>query len=385
MQLAAQIATVTAGVILIALTLNDVFQSVIVPRAGGRGLRPSTYQWRAAWRLWPELSWRLFPRNGEKRENFLAVYAPFSLVNMLVAWVVLLVLGYGAIFWALKDQLRPIPISYWEACYFAGSAFFTIGFGDIVGRTGITRLLSLMAGASGLGVVSVTTAYLFALFGSFQVREAFVVTAGARAGSPPSGVGLLVISKVASIDDDLGNVMRDGQLWAARVMESHLAYPTLAYFRSSHDYESWVGTLGMLLDAAVLLISAIEGATGQANIMYALGRHATRDLSHHFRTPGIVDGGPGITRAEFDAACEQLERAGYTLKDRDGAWETFASLRESYAANLAALARFFAIPAIQWVGDRSLISLPHESSKTVNGVALMEKALRVVDGERKSD
>ena len=358
MRSAGDLMLIVAGVAIIVLALNDVFQSVIVPRFVARRFRPSSYQWRFMWRIWPPLAYRLFPENEERREDFLASFAPFSLVVMLVFWVVLLLVGYGSLFWALRAEIRPIPASFWEAVYFAGSSFFTIGYGDLTGRAGLTRLISLMAGASGLGVVSITTAFLFAIFGSFQTRETFVTTISARSGSPPSGVGLLVISKHARIEDDLANVMREGQQWAAAVMESHLAYPILAYFRSSHDYESWVGMLGTLLDAALLLMTTVENGTGQARITYNIGRHAIRDLAVMYGFPESSDD-PGITREEFGQAWDRLRNAGYVLHDSDEAWSRFSVLRATYATQLVLLARFFAIPAIQWVGDRSLIVTSH--------------------------
>jgi hypothetical protein len=223
----------------------------------------------------------------------------------------------------------------------------------------MARLLSVAAGASGLGVVSVTTAFLFAIFGTFQSREQFVVTIGARAGSPPSGVGLLTISAYTEVKDDFPVVFRDAQQWMAMVMESHLAYPHLAYFRSSHEYESWVGTLGAVLDAAGLLMTTVaDPCAGQARIAYALGRHVAHDLANYFKVES-ADETPGIERTEFDRACERLVKAGYRLHDRDEAWGRFSALRSTYAHNLNGLARRFQIPPVEWVGDRSLVSSSH--------------------------
>lgn len=142
-------------------------------------------------------------------------------------------------------------------------------------------------------------------------------------------------------------------------MESHLAYPVLAFFRSSHDYESWIGTLGTLLDASLLLMTTIEDATGEARVTYELGRHAVHDLADYFYV-AQVDPTPGVERQEFDHACERLAAAGYHLRERESAWIEFARLRSTYAHNLNALARSFNIPPVQWVGDRSLIA-PHMS------------------------
>lgn len=351
---------IVVGIALVALALNDVFQSVIVPRAVGRRFRPSSYLSRFLWSIWPALAWRIHPRDTDKREDFLAVFAPFNLIMILGLWSLLLLLGYAIMLYALRDAVRPTLDSFYEALYFAGTSYFTIGFGDFVGRHGWTRLISLAAGASGLAVVSTTTAYLFAIFGSFQAREAFVVNLGARAGTPPSGIGLLAISGYAGVMEGFPQLMRDAQHWCSVVMETHLAYPVLAYFRSSHDNQSWVGTLGTLLDASTLALTTVKCNAGEARIFHNLGRHAASDLARYFRVKVVLHDA-GITRAEFDQACERLTSAGFELHDRERAWERFAALRAEYAGSLNAIAHFFSIPPLQWVGDRSTIEAkpPH--------------------------
>lgn len=349
--MAGNVAIVAIGVATIALVMSDVFASVLVPRAVGWRFRPSFYAWRWAWGAWCHLTWRVVRGNAERREDLLALFAPGMLVGLLVMWGLLLVGGYGAILWGLRGGLAPSIHSFGTALYFAGTSLTTIGFGDITGRTVGTRFFSLAAAATGLALFSVITAYLFALFGAFQARETFVVMLGARAGTPPSGVNLLSIAGYSRTTDDLDRVFVEGQRWSAQLMESLLAYPVLSYFRSSHDYQSWIGTLGTLLDAATLKITTVDGADGQARILYNVGRHATTDLSSHLSVPAIAQT-PGLERAEFDRAYDRLAHAGYALYDRDGAWSRFSSMRADYAPRLNALARFFDIPPLQWIGDR---------------------------------
>jgi hypothetical protein len=349
------IACMLAGVALVVLTLNDIFQSVVVPRATGRRYRISSYFWRCLWYCWPRLAWRLFPSDADRREEALAVFAPLLLVSLIGFWTALLLIGFALMLWSLRSGVTPPHESFGTMLYFAGASLLTIGFGDIVGRTPGPRLVSVLAGLSGLSLLSITTAYLFAIFGSFQQRETFVVTVGARAGTPPSGVNLLAIAGYSLTREDLAPLMIDAQRWAAQVMESHLAYPVLAYFRSSHDDQSWLGTLGTLLDAATLLMTTTEGVKdGQARIFYNVGRHAARDLSRYFRV-GDGDAEVGIERSEYDHACDRLAAAGYTLRERDEAWGRFCELRSAYASHLNALARLFQIPPLAWIGDRSTI------------------------------
>jgi Ion channel len=354
------ILSIVLGAAIITLTLNDVFQSVVMPRATGRRFRISFYVWRSMWYLWPRAAWRVFAADADRREESLAVFAPFMLTMLIALWAGLLIFGFGAVMWGLRAGVIPAHASFGTMVYFAGTSLLTIGFGDIVGRGALPRLVSLLAALSGLSFVSILTAFLFALFGSFQQRETFVVTVAARAGAPPSGVNLLAIAGYSRTSEDLSQLMIDAQRWGASVMESHLAYPMLAYFRSSHDDQSWIGTLGTLLDAATLMMTTLGGVRdGQARIFYNVGRHATRDLSKYFR----VDSGEesvGIERSEFDHACDRLTAAGYDLRERNEAWERFSHLRSTYAPQLNMLARLFEIPPLQWIGDRSVIAAaPH--------------------------
>jgi hypothetical protein len=346
-----------AGALLILSVLNDVFQSVIVPRAVGRRFRISFAVFRGLWKLWPRLAWRVHGTNAEAREDFLAVYAPFTLILLLLVWTACAILGFGLIAWAWRDGFAPPLHTFGEGLYFAGTSLTTIGFGDIVGRNAGPRFLSIAAALTGLALLSITTAYFFALFGSFQSRETTVVLVGARAGSPPSGVNLLAIAGYSKTTGDLNALMNDAQRWAASVMESHLAYPVLAYFRSSHEHESWVGTLGTLLDAAVLLMTTVEAECGQARLFFNIGRHATGDLKRYFNLESVA---PHVDRSEFEHACDRLAAAGYALQNRDEAWERFKALRASYAGSIDALARYFSIPPLQWIGDRSAIRAAEE-------------------------
>ncbi|HEY1653968.1 MAG TPA: potassium channel family protein [Candidatus Tumulicola sp.] len=357
--MALNILCIVAGTALIVLTLNDVFQSVIVPRAVDRRLRVSFFAWHYAWKLWPAMAWKIYPRDDERRENLLAAFAPGMLIGLLIIWGTLLVAGYGAIFWGLRGGLAPSVHSLGVATYFAGTSLTTEGFGDVVGRSAGTRFTAIVAGATGLALFSIITAYLFALFGSFQTRETFVVMLGARTGTPPSGVDLLAIAGYSATTANLDLLLLESQRWTAQIMESHLAYPVLAYFRSSHDYQSWIGTLGTLLDAATLLITTIDGArNGEARIFYNLGRHATHDLSKHLAARSDAPSA-GIERHEFEAACDRLAQAGYVLHERGAAWERFSAMRATYAPQINALAQFFQIPPLQWIGDRGTVSSSH--------------------------
>lgn len=353
---------------IVFVTLRDVFQAVIVPRAVTAALRLSRYLVRILWYLWPRIGTRFFQNDAERREDFFGTYAPFYLVMLLVLWVSALVVGWALVFYGLRHEFRTPHLGLGDMLYYAGASLLTIGYGDIVALGAPARFFSLVCGASGLAVVAVVISFLFSVFAAFQAREQFVVTLSARAGFPPSGVGLLEVHAHAGLRADLASVFRDGQSWAAQVMETHMAYPTLIYFRSSHDCQSWVGTLGTLLDAAALVMTTLDRedlrspeTIGQATLMYELGRHLTNDFSHYFTFMSGVppQAGPAIHPQEFAHAVERLKHAGYRTRPADEAWSEFSALRRRYGEHLNELARWLEIPPLQWIGDRSILHPKH--------------------------
>src|SRR5207249_11698220 len=83
----------------------------------------------------------------------------------------------------------------------------------------------------------------------------------------------------------LDPLLVEWERWAAELLESHLSYPVLRFYRSQHDNQSWVGALTTILDTSALLIAAVEGPDGhQARLTFAMARHAAVDLALVFQT-----------------------------------------------------------------------------------------------------
>src|SRR4029077_1324089 len=142
----------------------------------------------------------------------------------------------------------------------------------------------------GLAVVALVISLTFNLYTSFARREVFVLILDSRAGVPPSGVMMLETFGRYKIIDELAPSFAQFELWTAEMLDSHLAYPILPFFRSSHDGQSWVSALGAVLDAATLLITAaredprqalsgLRAGRAGAQMMYSIGCHALVDLT----------------------------------------------------------------------------------------------------------
>ncbi len=351
-----------AGALLISLTLVDIFQSVVVPRASSGWLRFSRHVLRISWSAFRRAGLRT--RSGQRRERILGAFGPFVVILLLVVWVTLLIVGFGTLLDALRDQIRPVPPDYWASLYFAGTALLTIGFGDYTAVGIPARFISLAAGATGLGTFALVVTFLFSLFGSFQRREIEVVTLEASAGAPPSGVTFLETYRRAGMIDQLDAAFERWQRWSAEVLDSHLAYPVLAYFRSSHDNDSWISSLGAIMDAATLVLTTIEdGSKGWAKMASWVGGHCIEDLAQYFRLDG--EAFVGVEFEEFVQARIRLEAAGYALRPESESWEAFQAKRLTYAGRVNSLARYWASPPAQWVGDRSPLRFRHATSAAV--------------------
>ena len=226
--------------------------------------------------------------------------------------------------------------------------------------------------ATGLGTVALVITFLFSLYANFQRRESRVVMLDARAGAPPSGVTLLETYAQLEMIGRLPETFVKWEAWSAEVLDSHLAYPILTYFRSSHDNESWISALGAVLDAASLLVSTVDSIpAGEAKMMVGMGAHLVEDISNQFNL--AFDDGAGVERGEFEDARQRLADAGYTLKgDADAAWAKFTKMRGVYASRLNAMAHAWATPPAQWIGDRSTLRIRHPDRGGVPATAAIE-------------
>jgi hypothetical protein len=341
------------GVFLLALTFWDLFETVVVPRPTPGRFRMARYLVRGSWRVIRTI------RDGQHHrayDTLLGLFAPAATIALLAAWLISLIVGYGLMLWAIRDQLRPIPADLGTTTYFAATSLLTIGFGDIVAVGVPARIIVTTAAVGGLGAVALVVTFLFSLYGSYQRREIEVVKLQAAAGGPPSAVALLETYAQLDLVDRLPRLFDDWQRWAVEVLDSHVAYPLLGFFRSSHDNLSWISALGSVLDAASLVLTTIEDVPrGEAKLFKRVGTHLVEDIYNlGFR----IGDGPGLDRTDFEAACYRLRQAGYRLVPDDEAWPRFEAARGTYARRLEAMARYWATPATSWLGDPVELRLP---------------------------
>ncbi|MGH7687034.1 MAG: hypothetical protein ACREN2_09495 [Candidatus Dormibacteria bacterium] len=349
---------VALGSALLLATVYDVFQSVVMPRPAVGRIRFSVTFTRRVWIVWRNVAQR--PKRLQTRESALALFAPLVMTVLLILWAFGFILGYALLLNGLHHGLHPDPGSFGGTLFFSAGALLSFSVGSIEPTATSTSFLMTIEAGTGFGLFAIVVSLLFSLFTAFQRRETAVVALDVIAGAPPTGVQLLETCAKFDMPERLTATFVTWQAWTADVLETHLSYPLLFFFRSSHDNEAWSNSFGAVMDAATLVVSAIEhGPEGEALIMYKLGDHFITDMARNLGFS--VEHLPGVERHEFDEVFERLHRAGYALRDRDAAWEQFAELRSHYADWLNRVSRNLAATPAPWIGDRSY--LPHRDGR----------------------
>lgn len=342
------------GVAVLGLTFYDLFQSVVLPRPSIRKVQLARNVIRPMWWVW---KW-LLNRGSQidRSEARLAAFGPIALLTLFLIWGLALIAGYTLVIDGMADQFRPVLQNALESFYVSATTLVPLSYGDFVPEQGLARLVIVSESITGVVVAALAITLLFELYNAFRSREEAVIALDALAGAPPSAVQLLETAAAPTMDGALKETFDEWRKWSAMVLESHLAYPLLVYFRSSHDNEAWINSFGAVMDSAALIMSSTDHpAKGAAKLMFTVGNHLVEDLAWVFRMQ--IEPEPIIERSEYTAAVVRLRAAGYDIHDGDQAWERFSNYRTKYASALNLMAQYLLAPPAQWVGDRSY--LPH--------------------------
>src|SRR6185369_16852800 len=294
---------VIPGVVLILIILWDAFETIILPRRVTRRLRLTSLFYITMWSICSRLVRAM--RNRKRREKYLGTFGPISLLMLLAIWAAGLILGYATLHWGLQTELSvPRETGHFASyLYISGETFFTLGYGDVVPMFSLGRAIAVIEAANGFGLLAIVIGYLPVLYGAFSRREVNIALLDARAGSPSSAAEMLRRHGESGNLEDLNVVLHEWEHWSAELLESHLSYPVLCYFRSQHDNQSWLRALTTVLDTCALVMVGLKDApVCQARMTFAMARHAIVDIAQVFRTAPRTQRGSKdrLSHADFD-------------------------------------------------------------------------------------
>jgi hypothetical protein len=354
--LLARAVALLAGLALVCITLMSAIRIFVLPRSASDKIARAVFlTMRKLFNLRVAVA-----RSYLERDRVMSLYAPLSLMTLLLTWLALLVIGYAAMFWASGEQ----P---WDAFRISGSSLFTLGFAFSSSLAG--TLLGYSEAACGMIMVALLISYLPTMYSAFSRREAAVTLLEVRAGPPPgspdyddgapSAVNMLRRFHTLGELGAFTEIWRAWEQWFVEIEESHTSLAALPFFRSPSPHRSWVTASGVILDAAALRLAILDMPFDvHATLCLRAGYITLRSIAGYFKLPYNPDPRPedpiSISRAEFDVACAELRAAGLPLKpDGDQAWRDFAGWRVNYDTVLLALCRLTMAPACRWSSDRS--------------------------------
>jgi hypothetical protein len=338
------------GLILIALILWDTFETVVLPRRVARRIRLARLFFISTWRVWALAAARI--SRVSRRENFLSMFGPLSLLLLFTTWAASLVLGFALVHVGLGMRIaipegRP---TFFSALYLSAGTLFTLGTGDVVPTSMLARVLTVVEAFVGFAFLALVIGYLPVLYQAFSRREAHIVMLDEWAGSPPAAAELLRRLGGWKDLDALPQFLATWENWAAELLESHISYPILARFRSQHGNESWVASLTAILDTSALVLTGIDGVRPrQAWLTFAMARHVAVDLCQVLDAPPRAPEQDRLPPEDLARLRAMLKDGGAALRTGEEADRTLADLRRSYEPYVNSLARRLWLKLPPWL------------------------------------
>jgi hypothetical protein len=353
-----RIVTLILGVFCVFVVLLDAFQTIILPRRATGPVRLTRLFYIVTWTPWSSLASRI--RNPRKRETAFSFYGPLSLILLLAFWAAVILFGFGLIYDGTGSSFfdtRQHP-GLWTDLYISGTAIFTMGPTDAGPLSPAARWLMILESGIGFGFLAVIMGYFPVLYGAFSRREVSISLLDARAGSPPTAAELMRRHAHDDAEQALSTLLIEWERWSAELLESHISFPLLCYFRSQHTNQSWISALTSILDTCALLIAGVQGHEArQAQLTFAMARHAMVDLSQVVSLKPLSNPVDRLPAARYDQLYGLLCQGGVSMCRDANSQTRLSEMRRLYEPYAEALSRHFCMPLPPWIAEQ-----PHKDN-----------------------
>jgi Ion channel len=339
-----RLAAVVIGITLIIIALWDAFETIILARRVSRRLRISRVFYAITWTPWKAAS-RL-GRSNNQREDYLGYYGPLSLIFLLALWAFFMISAFALLQWGAGSGMVAADghaNTLGSHLYVSASTFFTLGIGDVRPTTTSGRFLVVVEAGIGFGFLALVIGFLPGLSSAFSRREVNISLLDSRAGSPPTALELLRRNR--SDPAALERLLREWDRWSAELLESHVSFPVLAYFRSQHDNQSWVSSLTCILDTCAIIMAGVECMAGEtARLTFAMARHAVVDMAKVLELRQLPPSPDRLPPEAVARLREQLSAAGMPMADGEHVDKRLHELRKMYEPWVNTLAQLLLMP-----------------------------------------
>jgi hypothetical protein len=343
-----------SGVVCVFAVLLDAFQTIILPRRATGVIRLTRIFYIVTWRPWSFVARRI--RTPRSRETAFSFYGPLSLILLLAIWAAGMLLGFGLVYYSLGApfyDLRQHP-GFLSDLYVSGATIFTLGPTDAGPLQPAARYLMILESGIGFGFLAIVMGYFPVLYGAFSRRETSISLLDARAGSPPTAAELMRRHAQPAAVEALSTLLIEWERWSAELLESHISFPLLCYFRSQHTNQSWLSALTAMLDTCSLLVTGVQGHEArQAQLTFAMARHALVDLSQVMSLKPRYNVPDRLPSGRYNELYGLLCQAGVSMCRDNNSEQRLAEMRRLYEPFAEALSAYFSMPLPPWIPTES--------------------------------
>jgi len=229
------------GVVLIAITLRDVFDALFHPEGRAtlsRGVMRSV--------------WRLFRRAANLRPGLFQLAGPAALVTVVAIWAALLVLGWALFLWPhlpggfMETAGGRLGGSFFEAIHLSLVTLTTLGFGDVVPNATWLRVVEPLEALLGFGLLSASISWLLLLYPVLLRRRALAYELTLLAESATDVPEL--VEQLGP--DSLERLCAELTSRLVAVERDLVAFPVAYYFAERDPRFSLADTVPLLLELA---------------------------------------------------------------------------------------------------------------------------------------
>jgi hypothetical protein len=338
------------GIVIIIIVLVDAFETIILPRRVNRRIRLARIFYRSFWRLW--LKGKKLFKSTNRTKGYLGTFGPLSLIILIVIWAIALIFGFALINYGTQTDIQSPHESRDLVTYFnlSGATFFPLGLADTYPLKEMGKTLAITESGVGFAFLAIIIGYLPVLYQGFSRREVNINLLDSHAGSPPSALYLLQQLSKHEITEELKPQLQNWETWCAELLETHLSYPVLAYYRSQHDDQSWVAALIMILDASSLVLASKNNRLhAYAKATFAIARHAAVDLTQAFFLKPHSPNHDRLSKKELEKIKKLLKDSDFELKNGNEAEKKLTYLRKLYEPHMQAMSDYFHMPIAPFI------------------------------------
>jgi len=337
------------GIAIILIILLDIFLTVLYPRSGKN--TPSLLLSKGIWELFRRLG-RLPVSNSP---NLLSYCGPTLLIVVIVFWVCSLAVGFALLLWpalgqGIQASQGDTPTDFATALYYSGFTLTTLGVGDLVPKSGIWRVVTVLEAGIGFSIITATITYLLSVYSALNRRNTFALSLYHRSGHHADAVELLLglrgYGQFELATQEITDITRD----LLFLLESHHAYPVLHYFRFREARYSMAQMALISLDLATLIKSALNPHLYQPLINSSAvtelergGLDLLSQMANSFLNEAALDQplDRQYWRERYVKSVARLhEQDIVTVADVEAGADRYVALRQQWEPMVLALARY---------------------------------------------